>query len=60
MPGSRQRDFEVVRGELGPPSLHPSARAQARLEALGASRLLVSLTHERSVAAALVLLLEDA
>jgi holo-[acyl-carrier protein] synthase len=52
------RDFEVVRDEHGPPSLRLSARAQERLDALGAARLLVSLTHERHHAAALVLLLE--
>lgn len=52
------QDFEVVRGEHGPPSFRLSARAQQRLGALGAQRLLVSLTHERSHAAALVLMLE--
>jgi holo-[acyl-carrier protein] synthase len=54
------RDFEVLRDEHGPPSLRLSARARERLAALGAARLLVSLTHERRHAAALVALLEDA
>jgi holo-[acyl-carrier protein] synthase len=54
------RDVEVVRDEYGPPSLRLSARGRERLEALGATRLLVSLTHERRHAAALVLLLEGA
>ncbi len=52
-------DFEVAR-EDGPPSLRLSARARERLVVLGAARVLVSLTHERRHAAALVLLLEDA
>ena len=53
------QDFAVVRGEYGPPSLRLSARAHASLLALGAARLLVSLTHERRHAGALVLMLED-
>ena len=59
-PGLAPGDFEVVRGEQGPPALRPSARARERLGALGVRRLLVSLTHERRHAAALVLLLRDA
>jgi len=50
-------DVEVVRGRAGPPGLRLSARAHARLLALGATRALVSLTHERRHAAAAVLLL---
>src|SRR5512147_202248 len=46
-PGLAPGDFEVVRGEQGPPALRPSARARERLGALGAKHLLVSLTHER-------------
>ncbi len=52
-------DVEVVRGEHGPPWLRLSARARARLARLGAARALVSLTHERRHAAALVLLVRD-
>jgi holo-[acyl-carrier protein] synthase len=59
-PGLALSDLEVVRGEHGPPSLRPSAAARQRLRALGAARMLVSLTHERKTAAALVLMLEGA
>ena len=52
-----ERDVEVRRGAYGPPSLRLSGAAEERLRALGAARALVSLTHERSHAAALVVLL---
>jgi phosphopantetheinyl transferase (holo-ACP synthase) len=55
-PDVDEREVEVVRGEYGPPSLRLSAGGRARLEALGAARALVSLTHERRRAAALVVL----
>jgi holo-[acyl-carrier-protein] synthase len=55
--GFTLRDVEVVRGRGGPPHLRLSARAHARLEALGAATTLVSLTHERRHAAASVLFL---
>ncbi len=58
--GLAPRDFEVVRGEHGPPALRLSAAARTRLDALGATRVLVSLTHERRHAAAVVLLLGNA
>jgi holo-[acyl-carrier protein] synthase len=54
-----EREVEVVRGDYGPPRLRLSGRARERLAAKGASRALVSLTHERRHAAALVLLLRD-
>ena len=57
-PGFGPRDVEVVRGH-GAPSLRFSPAAEARLRALGATRTLVSLTHERQQAAASVLLLCD-
>jgi holo-[acyl-carrier protein] synthase len=57
--GASPLEVEVVRGDYGPPRLRLDGRAQARLLALGASRALVSLTHERRHAAALVLLLRD-
>lgn len=57
--GVVERDVEVVRGDYGPPRLGLSERARERLLTLGASRALVSLTHERRHAAALVLLLRD-
>lgn len=58
--GVGESDVEVVRGEYGPPSLRLSAAARARLLALGASRALVSLTHERRHTAALVVLVGPA
>jgi holo-[acyl-carrier protein] synthase len=52
-----EREVEVLRGAYGPPLLRLSGAAGERMQALGASRALVSLTHERSRAAALVVLL---
>ncbi len=54
-----EREVEVRRGAFGPPSLRLSGAAEARMRALGASRALVSLTHERTHAAALVVLVRD-
>ncbi len=54
-----EREVEVRRGAFGPPSLRLFGAAEARMRALGASRALVSLTHERTRAAALVVLLRD-
>jgi len=54
--GTAVRDVTVVRDDHGPPALRLSPAARARLVALGADRALVSLTHERRHAAALVLL----
>jgi holo-[acyl-carrier protein] synthase len=53
-------DVEVVRGSYGPPALRFSERAQARMAELGAGEALVSLTHERRHAAAVVLLVREA
>lgn len=55
-PDVAEGEIEVVRGEYGPPALRLSAAGRARLGALGAARALVSLTHERRHAAALVVL----
>ena len=52
-------DVEVVRGRYGPPALRLSERAAERMRALGARATLVSLTHERRHAAAVVLLLRE-
>ena len=52
-------EVEVVRGDYGPPRLQLSGAARERMQALGATRALVSLTHERRQTAALVLLLRD-
>ena len=54
-----EREVEVRRGAFGLPSLRLAGAAAARMRALGASRALVSLTHERSHAAALVVLVRD-
>jgi holo-[acyl-carrier protein] synthase len=54
--GTQAQDVEVARGPYGPPALRFSALARARLAARGAARALVSLTHERRHAAALVVL----
>jgi holo-[acyl-carrier protein] synthase len=54
-----EREVEVRRGEYGPPWLRLSGAARERMRALGASRALVSLSHERGHAAALVVLLRD-
>ena len=50
-------DVEVARSSHAAPRLRLAARAEARLKALGAGRALVSLTHGRTHAAAVVLLL---
>jgi holo-[acyl-carrier protein] synthase len=57
--GAAEREVEVLRADYGPPRLVLRGRARERLQALGASHALVSLTHERRHAAALVLLLRD-
>lgn len=58
--GIEPQDVEVRRGRYGPPALHLSPRAAGRLHERGATRILVSLTHERLHAAASVLLLSEA
>ena len=50
------RDVEVVRGPSGRPEIRLHGRAAARAQGLGAERIHVSLTHERRVAAAVVVL----
>ncbi len=50
-------DVEVVREPGQPPALRLSAPAEARLRAKGGARLLVSLTHGETHAAALVVAL---
>ena len=49
----------MARGRYGPPRLRFSGDARERLRALGAAEALVSLTHERLHAAAVVVLLEE-
>jgi len=55
--GLATSDAEVRRARGAPPLLLLSERAQQRLRALGAERVLVSLSHGRTHAAASVLLL---
>jgi len=55
--GAAPREVEVVRGRYGPPRLRLHGRALERMRELGAGSALVSLTHERRHAAAVVLLL---
>ncbi len=58
--GCTEGDFEISRAPGRPPELRASPRAQQRLHALGADRVLVSLTHGREHAAASVLLVSAA
>jgi holo-[acyl-carrier protein] synthase len=53
----RLEDVEVVAGRGSPPTLLLAPAAALRLRERGGERLLLSLTHERRHAAALVLLL---
>jgi holo-[acyl-carrier-protein] synthase len=53
------REIEVVRGRYGPPRLRLSGMALERMTALGARAALVSLTHERRHAAAVVVFLPE-
>jgi holo-[acyl-carrier-protein] synthase len=57
--GTSAHDVAVAREGHGPPTLRLSPAARARLHALGADRTLVSLTHERRHAAALVVLARE-
>lgn len=52
-------EIEVVRGRYGPPRLRLSGAARARMKELGGREALVSLTHERRHAAAVVVLLPE-
>jgi holo-[acyl-carrier protein] synthase len=56
--GVDPEDVEVRRRAGGPPRVVLSPRAEERLRSLGAARVLVSLTHGRTHAAASVLLIE--
>ena len=57
--GSSPRTSRSAAGRYGPPALHLSPRAAQQLRERGATRALVSLTHERLHAAACVLLLRE-
>ena len=55
--GLQRSDVEIVRGRGGPPRIELSPRGRERLAAIGGERVLVSLTHGREHAAAIVLVL---
>jgi holo-[acyl-carrier protein] synthase len=57
--GITPEEVEVRRERYGPPGLMLSDRAERQLRAQGATRALVSLTHERRHAAAAVLLVRE-
>jgi holo-[acyl-carrier protein] synthase len=50
------RDIEVVKAGDGPPSVRLHGKAQERLEAIGARRVHLSLTHSEQLAVAQVVL----
>jgi holo-[acyl-carrier protein] synthase len=52
VPGVRWHDIRVEVDEGGRPSLSLDGSAKARADEVGAERILLSLSHERSVAAA--------
>jgi holo-[acyl-carrier protein] synthase len=55
--GVTLQEIEVVRGRYGPPGLRLSGVARERMVKLGGKTALVSLTHERRHAAAVVVFL---
>lgn len=52
VPGRSWHDIAIRRGPEGEPHLTLSGTAQRRAEEIGASTILVSISHEKSVAAA--------
>ncbi len=52
VPGLDWREIAVHRGPNGEPTLSLDGKARVRAEEVGAENVLVSLSHERSVAAA--------
>jgi len=57
--GMRWQDVRVDRAPTGAPSLVLSGMSRARAAALGVSRVMVALTHERRMAAAFCLAVRD-
>jgi holo-[acyl-carrier protein] synthase len=57
LPGLGWLEVEVVKAESGRPEIVLSGRALARAEELGVTRVLVSLTHIKGIAAAQVICL---
>jgi len=54
--GVKWKDIEVQRLDSGKPELHLYGEALARATSMGATRFLVSLTHDQLVSCAVVLL----
>jgi len=52
IPGRSWQDIAILRGPEGEPHLTLSGTAQQRADEVGVTELLVSISHERSVAAA--------
>jgi holo-[acyl-carrier protein] synthase len=52
IPGKSWHDIAIRRGPEGEPHLTLTGTAQRRAEEIGANQVLVSISHERSVAAA--------
>jgi holo-[acyl-carrier protein] synthase len=52
VPGRSWHDIAIRRGSEGEPHLTLAGTAQRRAEEIGASHILVSISHEKSVAAA--------
>jgi holo-[acyl-carrier protein] synthase len=52
IPGRSWHDIAIRRGPEGEPHLSLAGTAQRRAEEVGASQILVSISHERSLAAA--------
>jgi holo-[acyl-carrier protein] synthase len=57
--GMRWRDVRVDRAPSGAPSLVLNGASRARADALGVSRVIVALTHERRMAAAFCVAVRD-
>lgn len=57
IPGWRWHDMRVARARSGAPVMELGGAARARAAELGVDRVLVTITHERSVAVALCLAL---
>jgi holo-[acyl-carrier protein] synthase len=55
IPGWRWHDMRVIRARSGAPEIWLDGAARRRAEALGVDRVLVTISHERSVAVALCL-----
>jgi holo-[acyl-carrier protein] synthase len=57
IPGWRWKDMRVARAPSGAPAMELSGAARSRADRLGVERVLVTITHERSVAVAVCIAL---